>query len=298
MNMSPREGVFDDRQHATLLRNCRVLLTRPVGQTDKLAAAIAAQGGTSMLLPLLSIAPVEERADTERVKSRILALDSYDAAIFISTNAAALGMEWIETYWPQLPLGLEAYAVGPGTAAILREHPWPVHCSTTGVTSEDLMALAGLQQLRGKRIALFRGKGGRELLAETLRERGAQVDYVELYTRQVPQHGRAEVLEQIARQGINCVVLTSLQVFESFLGLLKGLGNGSSAIDMSQDKSADPLLGLQQTLTLIVPSARVEQNARRSGFLHVLNAGGADDLTVLACLRHCPAQLAEPLEAT
>jgi hypothetical protein len=98
-------------------------------------------------------------------------------------------------------------------------------------------------------------------------------------------------------QHINCVVLTSLQIFESFLSLLKGPETAGAALDLSQDKAANPLLGLQQTLTLIVPSARVEQNARRAGFAHVLNAGGADDLTVLACLRHCPATHADPQEA-
>lgn len=294
MNITPAQLPGADPMATLPLQQCRVLLTRPAGQVEHLAQAIAAQGGHTLSLPLLSIEPVQERDDIERVKSRILALDTCDIAIFISTNAAHLGLEWIENYWPQLPVGLEAYAVGPGTAAVLRQHPWPVHCADTGVTSEDLLALPGLQQVQGWRIALFRGKGGRELLAETLRERGAQVDYIELYTRQVPPHTRAEVLQTMQDQRINCVVLTSLQIFESFLSLLKG---PDPALDLPQDKAANPLLGLQQTLTLIVPSARVEQNARRAGFAHVLNAGGADDLTVLACLRHCPAGHAEPQEA-
>lgn len=297
MNTPPRQVPFADPQAAPALQQCRVLLTRPAGQVERLAQAIADQGGHTLSLPLLSIAPVQERDDIERVKSRILALDTCDIAIFISTNAAHLGLEWIESYWPQLPVGLEAYAVGPGTAAVLRQHPWPVHCADTGVTSEDLLALPGLQRVQGKRIALFRGKGGRELLAETLRERGAQVDYIELYTRQVPAHTRADVLAALETQRINCVVLTSLQIFESFLSLLKGPETTGAALDLPQDTAANPLLVLQQTLTLIVPSARVEQNARRAGFAHVLNVGGADDLTVLACLRHCPATHADPQEA-
>jgi len=297
MNTTPPSGDSSAAQNALPLQPCRVLLTRPVGQVEALASAIALQGGATLCLPLLSIVPVQERGDIERVKARILALDACDIAIFISTNAAHLGLEWIENYWPQLPVGLEAYAVGPGTAAVLRQHPWPVHCATTGVTSEDLLALPGLQQVQGKRIALFRGKGGRELLAETLRERGAQVDYIELYTRQVPTHTRTEVLEALQQKRINCVVLTSLQIFESFLSLLKGPEQPPTALDLPQDTPANPLLVLQQTLTLIVPSARVEQNARRAGFIHVLNAGGADDQTVLACLRHCPAGHPDSQEA-
>jgi len=297
MNTTPVQLPGTDPQATLPLQQCRVLLTRPAGQVEGLAQAIAAQGGHTLSLPLLSIEPVQERDDFERVKSRILAFDTCDIAIFISTNAAQLGLEWIESYWPQLPAGLEAYAVGPGTAAVLRQLPWTVHCADTGVTSEDLLALPGLERVQGKRIALFRGKGGRELLAETLRERGAQVDYIELYTRQVPSHPREHVLEALQQQGINCVVLTSLQIFDSFLSLLRGPMPEAPALDLPQDKPANPLLGLQQTLTLIVPSARVEQNARRAGFQHVFNAGGADDQTVLACLRHCPAMHAAPQEA-
>ncbi len=275
------------------LAHCRVLLTRPADQAQSLAAAVRAQGGEAFSLPLLDIVPVHSPEDTQRVRSRVMALDQYEIAIFISTNAASLGLEWIENFWPQLPLGLQACAVGPGTAAVLRQLPWPVHCATTGVTSEDLLALPVLQDVQGKRIALFRGKGGRELLADTLRERGARVDYVELYTREVPPHSPQQVRQLLQEQTINVVVLTSQQIFDSFHTLLQRVG----ALDVPQDSAPSPLLGLQHTLTLIVPSARVEDIARRSGYPHVRNAGGADDQTVLACLRHCTATHLEPQEA-
>ncbi len=281
-----------DPSHAALA-HCRVLLTRPAEQAHSLAAAIRAQGGEAFSLPLLTIVPVQSPDDTQRVRSRVMALDQYAIAIFISTNAATLGLEWIENFWPQLPVDLQACAVGPGTAAVLRQLPWPVHCATTGVTSEDLLALPVLQEVQGKRIALFRGKGGRELLADTLRERGAQVDYVELYTREAPAHTPAQTRQLLQEQAINCVVLTSQQILDTFHTLLQG----ATALDVSQDSAREPLLGLPQNLTLIVPSARVEEVARRAGYPHVLNAGGADDQAVLACLRRCSATHLEPQEA-
>jgi uroporphyrinogen-III synthase len=276
------------------LAHCRVLLTRPADQSQSLVAAVRAQGGEAVSLPLLAIEPVHTPEDTQRIRSQIMALDQYEIAIFISTNAATLGLERIENFWPQLPLGLQACAVGPGTAAVLRQLPWPVHCATTGVTSEDLLSLPVLQDVQGKRIALFRGKGGRELLADTLRERGAQVDYVELYTREVPARSPQQVRQWLQEQAINCVVLTSQQIFDTFHTLLC---QGAAALDVSQDSASSALLGLQQNLTLIVPSARVEDVARRAGYAHVCNAGGADDQAVLACLRQCPATPTAPQEA-
>ncbi len=252
------------------LAGLSVLLTRPAGQADKLAAAIQSLGGRVTQLPLLAIEPITERAAVERLKTFIMALDNYDAAIFISTNAATLGLEWIDNYWPQLPVGLEAYAVGPGTAEILRQLPWPVQCSDVGVTSEHLLALPGLQDVASKRIALFRGQDGRELLAETLRERGARVDYLEIYQRRVPEYTRAMVMQQIHDNAINAVVATSQQILDSFVTLVQADG-----------ELPEKLLGI----CVVVPSQRVREQALAAGFQSVVDAGGADDDTVLTSLQ-------------
>ena len=264
------------------LAGISVLLTRPATQAVGIAQAIHNLGGNVVSLPLLEIEAITERVAVEKLKSSIMALDNYDAAIFISTNAATLGVEWIENYWPQLPLGIEAYAVGPGTAEILRKLPWQVHCSDTGVTSEDLLALPGLLNVKDKRIALFRGQGGRELIAESLRTRGARVDYLELYARTVPQYSRDEVLQQIEREGINVVVTTSMQVLDSFLHL----------IDTATVSSE-----LLRRLSVIVPSQRVREHALAAGFKHVINAGGADDQTVLRSLQQLQSASATNSEA-
>jgi uroporphyrinogen-III synthase len=249
-----------------------VLLTRPAGQADKLAAAIQGLGGRVTQLPLLAIEPITERVAVERLKTSIMALDNYDAAIFISTNAATLGLEWIENYWPQLPVGLEAYAVGPGTAEILRQLPWSVHCSDVGVTSEHLLALPGLRNVASKRIALFRGQGGRELLAETLRERGARVHYLEIYQRRAPEYSRADVLKLIGDNAINAALATSQQILDSLIALLCVEGHLPQTL---------------QDIRVVVPSQRVREHALAAGFKQVIDAGGADDKSVLTSLQQC-----------
>ena len=258
------------------LAGLSVLLTRPAGQADKLAATIQNLGGQVTSLPLLAIEPISERIAVERLKTSIMALDNYDAAIFISTNAATLGLEWIENYWPQLPVGLEAYAVGPGTAEILRQLPWSVHCSDSGVTSEHLLALPGLQDVASKRIALFRGQGGRELLAETLRERGARVNYLEIYQRRVPEYSRAVVLKLLDDNAINAALATSQQILDSLIALL-------SAESTLPPKVPENL----QSLCVVVPSQRVREHALAAGFKQVIDAGGADDKSVLTSLQQC-----------
>jgi len=248
------------------LHGMTVLLTRPARQSEGIAAAIERSGGRVCQLPLIKIEPINDPQDLEILKQKILNLDRYSKAIFISTNAAEQGLQWIDQYWPQLPADLEAFAVGPGTAALLSRLSWPVSCSERGVTSEDLLALPALNQVQGERIALFRGKGGRELLAETLRQRGADVDYLELYRRQTPDYTTDAVDELIHRDAIGAIVVTSAQILDVLLHLLS---------DNNEIK----------TLPVIVPSQRVFEQARNAGFTRVLNAGAANDEAVIAALR-------------
>ncbi len=267
-------------EHAQTLVGCQVLLTRPASQAEGLASLIKAAGGSVMSLPLIEIEPLSAPDDIVKIRSQIMQLDQYDSAIFISTNAASVGMDWIRQYWPQLPAGLGAFAVGPSTAALLREEVWPVSCAEDGVTSEHLLALPGLQHVEGKRIALFRGQGGRELLAETLRERGARVDYIEVYRRVVPTYDRQAVLAQLVAMHINTVIITSAQILESLLQLL-GLRGAL------RDKPESALLSLLQSLRVIVPSQRVMDIARQAGFVHVMDAGAADDAAMMSALLQC-----------
>lgn len=248
------------------LSGITVLLTRPAEQSAALASALRNAGASVCELPLIEIEEVTDQESCDKIKSLILNLDHYAAAIFVSTNAARFGMQWIDRYWPQLPTGLSAYAVGPGTAEVLRGFDWPVYCPDKGVTSEDLLALPGLKHVEGQRIALFRGVGGRELLAETLRARGAKVDYLELYRRHTPDYSTDLMAGLIRDYHINAVVVSSAQILEVLLHALH------------QDAS------LMKTIPVIVPSERVRQKALDAGLNIVINAGGVDESSVIASL--------------
>lgn len=250
-----------------ILSGITVLLTRPAEQSAALASAITTLGGNVCELPLIEIEAVTDADACEKIKTMILNLDHYYAAIFISTNAAKIGMQWIDRFWPQLPAELSAYAVGPGTAQVLKGFDWPVFVSDKGVTSEDLLALPGLKAVAGKKIALFRGVGGRELLAETLRARGASVDYLELYHRHTPDYSKDVLANLIRDQHINAIVVSSAQILDV---LLHSLHQDASELS---------------TIPLIVPSERVRQRALDAGLTIVINAGGADELSVIKCLR-------------
>jgi uroporphyrinogen-III synthase len=131
-------------------------------------------------VPALAIEP---RPPDARARRYLMNLDQYRAVLFVSANAVHFGLEALGEYWPQWPVGLHWVAVGAATAEALRAEGLPAEAPADGFNSEAVLALPCLQQLNETAVLLLRGEGGRGLLEEALRERGARVDTVELYRR-------------------------------------------------------------------------------------------------------------------
>jgi len=159
-----------------------VVVTRPVGQAESLCRLLAAAGARAVPFPTLAIVQARDRLRADAVLARI---DRFDVAIFVSVNAVEHGLARLGRDQP-LPVGLRLAAVGAATARALADRGHPVSLQPrVGFDSESLLALGALRapSVAGRRIVIFRGEGGRELLAETLRERGASVEYAEVYRR-------------------------------------------------------------------------------------------------------------------
>lgn len=164
------------------LAGVAVVVTRPAAQNQALCQMIAAAGGEAHALPVLAIAGL---AATSALRAQLGQLRSYQLAIFISANAVEYARQLLADTWPP-PLSVAA--VGKATArALMASGVQQVLQPTAGFNSESLLALPELQQVAGKKIIIFRGQGGRELLADSLRQRGAQVDYAEVYRRIRPE---------------------------------------------------------------------------------------------------------------
>ena len=104
-----------------------------------------------------------------------------------------------------------------------------------------------LQSLDGKNIVIVRGQSGRELLAETLRERGANVDYLYVYDRvqHEPTLADLENLEAALSEGrIGLVTAMSVETLEHLVQILPSRS-----------------LRLLRKSTLVGPSPRVIQTA-------------------------------------
>ena len=162
------------------LQGLGVLVTRPPEQATELIALINENGGEALSFPVLHIQP----RDPVAIAGETAALIPPDIAIFISRNAVAHGLRFAGS-------AVKA-AVGPSTAAAIEQYGEHVDIQPAdGYDSESLLAEPALEDVAGKTIRIIRGDGGRELLAETLRERGANVHYLAVYERVLPEIGPA-----------------------------------------------------------------------------------------------------------
>jgi uroporphyrinogen-III synthase len=235
----------------------RILLIRPQRQEDQLLSMLENSGADVTHIPVMRIEPIVE---SQQIKPRILEVDNFHKAIFVSGNAAELGIEWIDKFWPMLPVGIEYFAVGERTAALLKEADINALCPSGRQNSETLLQLTQLQELDNQRIIIFRGVGGREILAETLIERGARVEYCELYRRVID----TQQLALAQQQESDCLVAHSGE-------LIQAMGEAESSL------FADT--------ALVVPSERVAAIATALGYRRVISAENALPESMLAAVR-------------
>ena len=214
-----------------------VLITRPRHQAAALEAAAAASGWQPVPFPVMEIVPVAE-AD---VRAQLEQLHEPDITVFVSPNAVHFGID--RSGQGQLA------AIGPATREALEAAGHAVDiASATGFDSEHLLATAEFNAVDRKVVRIVRGRSGRELLADRLRERGATVEYLAVYDRALPQPTEIELdtLETLwTAGGIEAVVVMSVESLTNLVTLLP-----------------ERCVALLARTRLVTPASRVIKEAR------------------------------------
>ena len=254
------------------LNGVRVLITRPEGRNEELAEALRHAGAEVVIEPLLRIVALSgSDPEYQRARRLLLDLDHYRHLIFVSTNAVDCGMALIDELWPQYPMDVQCHAVGAATAAALRQWPWPAGALNSlndaehgSMNSESLLAIPALQDVAHQKVLIVRGCGGREHIAQTLRDRGAIVDYAECYRRADTALGALELQARLDAQQPNVVCLNSGETLQAFCARIPASQRGNYSV--------------------LLPSVRVADIARKAGFSEIILAENAGTAATLAAL--------------
>ncbi|MBK9218969.1 MAG: uroporphyrinogen-III synthase [Uliginosibacterium sp.] len=249
---------------APLAGRCFVL-TRPLGQADALAAQLRAQGATVRQFPVTEILPL---ADTTALQALGERLGAFSLAFFVSANAVRQTCAVLPAV--RWPAGIRLATVGPASARALREAGfnevlYPLQSQDT----EGVLALAEFQAeaVAGRKVLILRGDGGRELLAESLRARGAVVEYQPCYQRQCARLNPDEVLASAS--AISGVIFSASEAIRHFCQIL-----------------GDAAPRLLASVPVFAPHPRIAEEARRAGAQEVVLTNAGDAGIVAGILHH------------
>jgi uroporphyrinogen-III synthase len=241
-----------------------VLVTRPARQAGAFVHKLAVLGATPIVFPAIVILPPVDRTSLDLAHAR---LASYDIAFFVSANAVEYGTPEA-TAWPAQ---LVAFAPGPGTAeALAAVGVHDVRIPATTFDSEGLLALPELADVRGKRVVIFQGEGGREALAAALAARGAHVDHVVCYRRAAPASGAAGLLDALREGRVHAVTVTSSEGVDNLCSVAGSEGRA-----------------LLTRYPVFAPHPRIAARARSHGF-QVIETGAGDAGLIAGLLAWAP----------
>lgn len=235
------------------------------------------RGVDAHAMPLIGIAPA---ADVSVVQAAWRNLGGYRLVMFVSPNAAEqfFAARPAEVNWPA---GVRAASPGPGTTEALRQAGVPAELlvapphDAPQFDSEALWLVLAHDNWQGARVLIVRGGdgaegSGREWLADTLVQHGAEVGFIAAYRRVAPTWGDASdaVLRQaVASPAQHLWLFSSSEAITHLLARLKAL-------------QLDPP-GAAWSACATHP--RIAKSAQSAGFSRVLSSAPAFD-DVLVCI--------------
>ena len=237
-----------------------VLVTRPAHQAENLVALLATESAEPVRFPTLAIEPIDGDAfDT----------GSIDIAVFTSANAVRHGLPVVAAAGG-FAANARLAAIGRGTTeALRREGHVDVLMPAEGADSESLLAVPALTDVAGQRVAILTGAGGRTLLADALRARGAEVRVLPVYRRVRPSIDPAPLHDRLERGALHAVTISSAE----------GLANLFAMVDAQAGR-------LLLRLPHIVTHTRIAEAARARAISTVVVAGPGDVDVVAALTQH------------
>ena len=184
-----------------------ILNTRPAHQQAELSSLLEQEGAQVLSFPVIDIVPLESSLVQQHLKQQ---LSTYDILLFVSRNAVDGAFRYIDS--SRLKPGLCFGVIGTATRLALADRIANLDsCLLAGspYNSESLLEADALQQVAGKRVLILRGQEGRSLLGDELAARGAEVDYCEVYRRELPVRDVTDFDRLVAKAFPTLVVLTS-----------------------------------------------------------------------------------------
>lgn len=237
-----------------------ILVTRPKHQADKLCRLVEQQGWHAIRFPTLEIVALENNI----IKQQIENIEQYQWLIFISANAVNFALDanggTIEPFNK-----CSIVAVGKATEKALQAAGLSVALiPETHFNSEGLLETQEMNNVKGKTCCIIRGKGGLEVLANSLRKRGATVDHLEVYARKKPACDDSNITDMLLPGRLDAITITSGDALNNLMAMIA-------------KKLHDKLI----RIPIIVISHRIKKIAEQKGFKTIFVTEEPSDMAII-----------------
>ena len=243
-----------------------ILVTRPAPEGGQLVERLRSTGRHAWHLPLIDFLPGRQLPEFAAL---LATLKDGEIIIAVSTRALTYAGPFLLAEQRPWPTSVNYVAIGKSSALALHRYSLQPVDFPESTLSEHLLDLPVLHDIAGKVCVVLRGNGGRELLGETLRQRGAEVRYIECYQRVAINYHGAEQAFHWRQKGISTIIVTSGEMLNLLYELVP-------AIDRNEW-----LLHCR----LVVVSERLATIATNFGWRDIIVADGADNDALLRALR-------------
>jgi uroporphyrinogen-III synthase len=199
------------------LKGLSVLVTRPAQQAEPFCELLASHQANIYRFPVMQVVPAP---DQQAIVARMRSVLPVSKIIFISANAVMHGIPLLEVADKGFATDAQLVAIGSATTKSLEQMGYvPRITPREPFNSEALLSLPQMEHVAGESILLVKGQGGRGMLNNKLRERGAIVHEVELYSREKANPDPA-VFNDFMTAANPVVAITSVTGLEYLFDLL------------------------------------------------------------------------------
>ncbi len=244
----------------------KILVTRAEHQSENVCCLLEKYGLYPVRFPVIEI---KAKALSALEKQYVANIEQYQYIFFVSTNAVNFALQ---VFNGKIVTLQQATCIAVGAATLTALSGCGINSAivpTVGSNTEALLAMPELQILNNRNCLVVRGVGGRELLANTLRKRGATVDYLELYQRGVPVNNDCSSVKTfVLNNALAAIFIYSADALRHLIQIL------------AEDNINKCLL----TIPLVVISRRVSVVAEQIGFKKIIIADAASDQAMINAL--------------
>lgn len=243
-----------------------ILVTRPKQQAESLCGLIEQQGWDAIRFPTIEITGIDNRDINQQLKL----IKQHQWLIFVSANAVNFAVTQNDGKIDNFK-DVRIAAIGRATEKALQAVGLVVDLLPEyGFNTEGLLASTEMKNVNGKSCLIVRGEGGRETLAESLRERGAKVDYLEVYKRHVPVNRSPELAKMLQQQKLAAITVTSGEILTNLFA-------------MTAKELHDQLI----TVPVIVISERIKELAESYKFKQIVVTENPESTAIIEALIKC-----------